>query len=75
MNDMKNTFVTMSAVWVVVTAVALFFAVTRVDQYLKIKAVDDCARISRYEVQEKTGAKVSMPIEDQYKNCVKAKGY
>jgi len=61
--------------WVVLTAAALFFAVTRADKYLKIKAIDDCASISRYEVQEKPGVKVSMPIEDAYKNCVKEKGY
>ena len=62
-------------VWVALVVAALFLAVTRVDKYLKIKALDDCARISRYEVQEKSGAKVSMPIEDLYNKCLKVKGY
>ena len=72
---MKNGLMSTTILWVVLAAAALFFAVTRADKFLKIKAVDDCARISRYEVQEKSGAKVSMPIEDQYKNCLKTKGY
>ena len=72
---MKNGLMSTTILWVVLTAAALFFAVTRVDKYLKIKAVDDCARISRYEVQEKSGAKVSMPIEDMYKKCITEKGY
>jgi len=62
-------------VWIALVAATLFLAVTRVDKYLKIKAIDDCARITRYEVQEKGGAKVSMPIEDLYKKCVTEKGY
>ena len=72
---MKNGLMNTTILCVVLGAVALFFAVTRVDTYLKIKAIDDCAKTTRYEVQEKPGVKVSMPIDDLYKKCVSEKGY
>ncbi len=64
------------AVFLVLIAVALYFAVTRVDRYLKIKAIDDCEKTSRYQtVDKQNGATTWFPVTDVYKNCLKTKGY
>jgi len=74
-NSNNGKGMTEMIVSVLLAAVILFLLVSRVDKFLKIKALDDCARITKYEVTEQGGAKVTMPIEDAYKNCVKEKGY
>ena len=55
-------------------AVALFFVLTKADNYLRIKAVDECGKISKYEANLDK-AKVTYPIVDVYKSCLKDKGY
>jgi len=72
---MKNNLMNISIFWFILAAVALYFAVTKVDKFFKIKAVDDCARISRYEAKESNGSTVVFPVEDVYQNCLKTKGY
>lgn len=54
--------------------VALFLALQRVDAFLRIKAVDECAKNSRYE-ETRDGVKVWYPVPEVYKNCLKDKGY
>lgn len=53
--------------------VAFFLALSRFDTFLKYKAIDDCARISRYETTDKN-AKVTYPITDLYNSCLEDKG-
>lgn len=59
----------------IVGFVAVFMALGRVDTYMKIKAMDDCAKSSRYEAQVQDGGKVSYPLSDMYESCLKDKGY
>ncbi|MDO8609046.1 MAG: hypothetical protein Q7R95_00715 [bacterium] len=54
---------------------SIYISLQRLDTYLLIKAVDDCAKISRAEkeiVQE--NVKVVYPLTDAYKTCLKDKG-
>jgi hypothetical protein len=56
--------------------VALIIAITRVDSFLRLKALDDCARASRFEQRiDKQNAVASYPITDLYKSCIREKGY
>lgn len=71
---MKNQQLTVWG-WIIFAAAVLYFAVTRVDKFFKIKAIDDCARISRYEAKEENGSTVIFPVDDVYQNCLKVKGY
>lgn len=57
----------------IILFVAFYFALTRVDTYLRYKAIDDCAKVSRYETSDKN-AKVSYPITDMYNTCLAEKG-
>ena len=54
--------------------VSVFMSLQKVETYLKYKAIDDCARISRYEASVADGGKVSYPLDDVYKACLKEKG-
>lgn len=50
---------------------AAFLFLQRVDRYLKIKAVDECAAVARFEktvVEE--NARVTYPLEDIYRQCL-----
>lgn len=53
----------------------VFLSLNRVDSFLKLKAMGDCALASRYEDTPKEGVKVSYPVEEMYKNCLREKGY
>lgn len=56
--------------------VIVFLVLTKVDKALKIVAVDQCMRSSKYEkVLKAEDAKVSYPLTDFYKSCLKDKGY
>jgi len=56
--------------------ISLFLILNQVNQFLRIKAIDDCGKISRYEKQlPEDNAKVFYPVLDQYKSCLKDKGY
>ena len=63
---------------IIISAVALLIAFMffgRADTYLRLKAVDDCGRISRYEKNVTAeDAKVSYYLDDFYKQCLKDKG-
>jgi len=59
----------------IVLAVLVFLGFTRIDQYLKLKALDDCAKEYRYEVVTPEGGKVSYPLGNEYQKCLKEKGY
>ncbi len=68
------------ALSIIIASVLLFLAIlmalVRVDYFLKIKAIDDCARISRYEKDNPDErAKITYPLGDVYKSCLKDKGY
>lgn len=55
--------------------VAVFLSLQRVDSFLKIKAIDDCGKISRYEANlDEVNARVTYPLDDIYKACLKDKG-
>lgn len=75
MND-QNFYLPAS---IVIASVILLFAVIlllgRFDSYLRVKAVDDCGKIARYEKNlPEDNAKISYPVGDMYKNCLKDKG-
>ncbi|MBP6044978.1 MAG: hypothetical protein WAT72_00010 [Microgenomates group bacterium] len=60
---------------VIFLSFALFFSLKKIDTYLKNQAIYQCALISRYEqTDQKTGTKVSYPVADVYKQCLKDKG-
>jgi len=69
MRDISNLIL------IVFLAVAVYFAFQKVDKYFRIKAIDDCGKISRYEVSGTDGSQVWYPIADVYKACLKDKGY
>lgn len=56
-------------------SVALYFGVNRFDRYMHAQSVFQCGMTSRFEqnVDEKT--KVSYPITDVYKQCMKDAGF
>ncbi len=59
-----------------IVIVSLFLILQQVGQFLHIKAIDDCAKISRYEKDlPEENAKVFYPLTDIYKTCLKDKGY
>ena len=72
MNNIHSVLNTL--IVVIFMAIALFLTLSKADNYLRIKAVDDCGKISRYEANL-NNAKVSYPLVDVYKSCLKDKGY
>lgn len=60
---------------VIFLSVALFFGLKKADVFLTNQAINQCALISRFEQsdQEKN-TKVSYPVADVYKKCLKDKG-
>lgn len=65
--------------FVFIIGVIYFFitlGLNRIDKYIEIKAIDDCGKISQYQKNlTSENARVSYPIVDVYKNCLKDKGY
>lgn len=55
--------------------VAVFMSLQRVDKYLKVKAIDDCGQVARYEYNGSDGSRSISPNDDVYKACMKDKGY
>lgn len=65
-----------SVVTAVVIAIFGWFVLTRVDTYLRIKAVDDCGNRAKFEREDPDlRAKITYPLGDEYKACLKDKGY
>lgn len=66
-----------SALIILGTVFVLFImGISRVDQYLKIKAMDDCGDMIRYEkTVPAENVKLSIPVQDLYEKCIKEKGY
>lgn len=54
--------------------ISVFMSLQKVETYLKYKAMDDCAKIARYEAAVENGGRVSYPLDDVYKACLKDKG-
>ncbi len=50
-----------------------YLALMRIDTFLRLRAFDDCGKLSRYETTEKT-AHFSYPVLDIYNSCLKDKG-
>lgn len=77
--NLRNAPVSVSTVnTVLVLVFALIvtvLALLHVDKFLKLKAMDDCARSSSYQENLNAKAKVSYPVADVYKTCLKDKGY
>ncbi|OGK14471.1 hypothetical protein A3A93_04350 [Candidatus Roizmanbacteria bacterium RIFCSPLOWO2_01_FULL_38_12] len=75
---MQNTISNSLNVILLIVAIGIFFflGMNRVDQFLKIKAIDDCARTMRFEQTSPTeGIKISIPVQDVYEKCINDKGY
>lgn len=63
-------------IFVIFLFVALFLSLGRIDRAQRERALDNCARISRFEAQIDGGkSKATYPIADVYAKCVKDKGY
>lgn len=59
----------------IVVLLGVFLMMLRVDRYIKVKAIDECAKISKYEkTVTAENAKVSYPLADVYQSCLKDKG-
>ena len=75
----KNSDLIKSAVMLVgfiLGFVSIFLAIQRIDKYLRIKAIDECAKISRFEKQDsEQSAKIYYPLPEVYNKCIKLKGY
>lgn len=54
---------------------ALWMLLPRLDQYLRIMAVTDCSKISKYETRPDGNTVVTYPMSEFYKACLKDKGY
>lgn len=72
-NNMTAKIVS-SVITAVVIGVVAFMFLGKIDSYLRIKAIDECGKISKYEITAADGSHVSYPINDVYKSCLKDKG-
>lgn len=63
---------------IIIGAIAFFILnsiLKRVDLFLRIKAINDCQTVARYERNiPEENAKAYFPIPDQYESCMKKKG-
>lgn len=57
-----------------VLAIGIYLGLEQVDHYLKIKAIDDCGKISRYEKRIDEFTTVWYPDNGIYKSCLDDKG-
>jgi len=71
--DKLNIQTVIKVIGYIVLFFAFYLVLMRVDTYLRQKAIDDCAKISRYETSEKT-ASFSYPVLDIYNKCLVDKG-
>ena len=77
----ENQFVSIAGIikviiWFILGFVALILLLPRIDSYLRLKAVDDCAKISHFKKQiPEEQTEVYYPLEDAYQKCLKDKGY
>ena len=72
--DKKTSLSTI--VLLVFGVIVSFLLLSRVDSYLKLKALGDCSMASKYETNAPDGtSKVSYPVEELYKKCLAEKGY
>jgi hypothetical protein len=53
--------------------VAFYLMLTRIDTFLRLKAFDDCGKLSRYETTDKN-VRVYYPVLDIYNQCLEDKG-
>lgn len=79
-NPMENRSNALPAIAQIITVIAFgviaFFCFQRIDKYMRIKAVDDCGRVARYErTVKEEGAVVTYPLTDMYQACLQDKGY
>lgn len=59
----------------VLTFVAFYLALMRVDTVLRNDAINSCAALSRFQKDDKgQSAVISYPIQDVYQDCLKRKG-
>lgn len=80
---MKNENIINATVILVGIIIIGFFALTRMDQYLKNMAVADCAKMATYTIEttkmgavgEQVNTKSVEPIKLSYKTCMADKGY
>ena len=64
------------ALGLLTVAAIAFLAYNQASNAIRERAVDNCARISRYQLQNPTdGTTVWYPIDEIYKKCLTDKGY
>lgn len=68
---------TIYALLILITLIIIFFlAMARIDQYLKIKAIDDCGKMTVFDKNSPNeGVRITYPVQDLYEKCIKDKGY
>lgn len=59
----------------VAIVVTVWMLLPRLDQQMRITAVNDCGKISKYETRPDGNTVVSYPMTEFYKACLKDKGY
>jgi hypothetical protein len=56
-------------------ALATFSLAPRLDRYMELKAMDDCAQAYRMQYTDtKSNTVISQPIKDLYNECLQDKG-
>jgi hypothetical protein len=53
-----------------ILAMGIYFGFERYDRYLRIKAIDDCGKISRFEKKVDEFTTVWYPEPNLYKSCL-----
>ncbi len=73
----KSKYITLIFLAITVFFFIFFYSLLqRIDTYLKLKAMNDCALISRYQKDNPSdGTTVWYPVDEIYKKCVQEKGY
>lgn len=55
--------------------VAIYLTLGKLEKYLKIKAMHQCAQIASVSYTNDEGATVTEPYKPVYESCLKMKGY
>jgi len=72
---MKITSFINNIIAITALCVVSYFALTRVDDYLKIKAVDECIRSATVKwTDPSNAAEITEPYKPAYEECLKTKG-
>ncbi len=73
---MKTILGNLSGILIAIAMVVVAWMILpRLDQYLRITALNDCGKVAKYETRPDINTLVTYPLGDMYKSCLKDKGY